>query len=114
MKKIENKDAKIIKDTYDTFTYFADNASTDYKNARKFFAYDRNLSARELDLIILNYLHLYDTNLKYKTLEENTGMDSGLYELISIFERIRSMANAKEKLVDKLPIIHEIYLKYVG
>lgn len=111
IKKLTNKEVKQIKSVYDTFCYYADNASTNYKRARKFFAYDRNLSARELDLIILNYLHLYESTLKHKTFQENTGLDAGLYELISIFERVKGMANAENYFSANLPVMHELYLK---
>ena len=111
LNNLDNKEIQYIKSVYKTFEYYADNASTNYKKARKFFGHDRNLNARELDLISLNYLHLYETVLKFKTFQENTGMDSGLYELISIFERIKSMRGALEYFGANLPEIHKLYLK---
>lgn len=115
MKKIENKADRYIKSTYQSFQYYADNASTDYKNARKFFAHDRDLNARELDLIILNYLYMYEfEGLKDKPLHEYVTSDPGLLQLLGIFERIKGMAGCKESFVEKLPAIHNIYLQYRG
>ena len=106
---LEQKQIELIKDTYQRFEYYADNASTQYKKARKFFAYDRKLNARELDLIVLNYLHLYETSWKNRPFVECVGMDPGLYELISIYERVKGMSNAKEFFAEKLPIIAALY-----
>ncbi len=107
---VDNKTVKFIKDTYQAFQYYADNASSDYKNARKFFAHDRHLNARELDLIILNYLYLYEfEGIKDKSLKEYVTSDPGLLQLMGIFERIRGMSGCKERFIDKLPAINNIY-----
>lgn len=107
---LENREIKFIKETYQNFEYFADNVSAKYKEARKFFAHDRNLTARELDLIILNYLYNYEFNgLKDRPLCEYITSDPGLLQLLGIFERIKGMAGVKEKLIDNLPAIHNLY-----
>ena len=112
MERLSTSDsrAKYIKETYEKFVYFADNVSAEYKQARKFFAHDRVLNARELDLIILNYLYLYEfEGIKDKPLREYVTSDPGLLQLMGIFECIRGMAGCQEKLIDKLPAIHNIY-----
>lgn len=111
--KLEAKAVKFIKETYQTFQYYADNASTDYKNARKFFAHARDLNARELDLIIMNYLYQYEFGgLKERPLSEMVTSDPGLLQLMGIFERIRGMGDCKERFINKLPAVHNLYTQW--
>ena len=113
LENLNNSQIKLIKETFLQFDYLVDATSNDIKPALKWFAHDRKLSKRELELVVLNYLFLYETEYKNQTLQHHVTTDAGLLGLFGTFERVRGVTGF-EKLEANLSLMNSIYNEWCG
>lgn len=111
MKTLTKQQEKTVANIFSKFRYLADAVGHDAEKALRYFRRGRDVNKREAELLVLNFLHLYENNLKHKPFQSQTGLDSGLYKLVSVYERIRGVHGFEELDLDQM---HSIYLDTRG
>lgn len=96
MKPLTKQQEKTIKNIFEKFVYLTAAVGHDPRGALNFFRRGRDVTKREAEMLVLRFLNHYETFLRDKPFYTQTGLDSGLYELLYMYERIRGVSGFED------------------
>lgn len=117
MKELTSKQQKEVKKAFMQFKYLAGNIATDsdrqIKDALRWFKQGREATPRELELIAMNFLHHYETNLRQGSAQQLLAYDAGLIAIAKLYEGIAGLT-AFEFFRRDLSYMRDIYQDWTG